>query len=95
MRHTRGKPHYPMFERWPLSLKSRLLLENYYPPGNQQRAIADFVDQYNHRRYNESLDNLTLADVYFGRGKCIKVSPQKWRGKLDHLALRALAESKA
>ncbi len=36
-----------------------------------ERAIADFVDHYNHRRYHESLDNLTPADVYFGRGQNI------------------------
>ena len=73
--HTRGKPYHPMtqgkIERWHLSLKSRLLLENYYLPGDLERAIADFVDHYNHRRYHESLDNLTPADVYFGRGQRI------------------------
>jgi transposase InsO family protein len=72
MRHTRGKPYHPMtqgkIERWHLSLKSRILLENYYLPGDLERAVADFVDHYNHRRYHESLDNLTPADVYFGRG---------------------------
>jgi len=31
----RGKPYHPMAERRPLSLESRLLLENYYLPGNQ------------------------------------------------------------
>ncbi len=71
MRHTRGKPYHPMtqgkIERWHLSLKSRILLENYYLPGDLERAVADFVDHYNHRRYHESLDNLTPADVYFGR----------------------------
>jgi putative transposase len=60
---TQGK-----IERWHLSLKSRILLENYYLPGDLERAIADFVDHYNHRRYHESLDNITPADVYFGRG---------------------------
>lgn len=72
MRHTRGKPYHPMtqgkIERWHLSLKSRILLENYYLPGDLERAVAGFVEHYNHRRYHESLDNLTPADVYFGRG---------------------------
>jgi len=75
MKHTRGKPYHPMtqgkIERWHLSLKSRILLENYYLPGDLERAIADFVEHYNHRRYHESLDNLTPADVYFGRGRRI------------------------
>jgi transposase InsO family protein len=75
MRHTRGKPYHPMtqgkIERWHLSLKSRILLENYYLPGDLERAIADFVEHYNHRRYHESLDNLAPADVYFGRGQRI------------------------
>src|SRR5258706_5151586 len=76
MKHTRGKPYHPMtqgkIERWHLSLKSRILLENYYLPGDLERAVADFVEHYNHRRYHESLDNLTPADVYFGRGQRIR-----------------------
>lgn len=72
MKHTRGKPYHPMtqgkIERWHLSLKSRILLENYYLPGDLERAVADFVEYYNHRRYHESLDNLTPANVYFGKG---------------------------
>ena len=75
MSHTRGKPYHPMtqgkIERWHLSLKSRILLENYYLPGDLERAVTDFVEHYNHRRYHESLDNLTPADVYFGRGQRI------------------------
>ncbi len=58
-------------ERWHLSLKSRILLENYYLPGHLEHAVERFVDHYNHRRYHESLDNLTPADVYFGRGQTI------------------------
>ncbi len=75
MTHTRGKPYHPMtqgkIERWHLSLKSRILLENYYLPGDLERAVGAFVDHYNHRRHHESLDNLTPADVYFGRGQRI------------------------
>jgi len=75
MSHTRGKPYHPMtqgkIERWHLSLKSRILLENYYLPGDLERAVAAFVEYYNHCRYHESLDNLTPADVYFGRDQHI------------------------
>ncbi len=72
MRHTRGKPYHPMtqgkIERWHLSLKSRILHENYFVPGDLERAVTDFFDHYNHRRYHESLDSLTPDDVYFGLG---------------------------
>jgi len=49
-------------------MKNRVLLENYYLPGDLERQIGAFVDHYNNRRYHESLDNLTPADVYHGRG---------------------------
>ena len=72
MKHTRGKPYHPMtqgkIERWHLSMKGRILLENYYLPGDLACAVADFVEYYNHRRYHESPDNLTPANVYFGGG---------------------------
>lgn len=65
MRHPRGKPYHPMtqgkIERWHLSLKSRIVLENYYLPGELEQAVNDFVDHYNHRRAHESLDNVTPA----------------------------------
>ena len=72
---SRGAPYHPMtqgkIERWHQTLKNRILLENYYLPGDLKHAITGFVDHYNHRRYHESLDNLTPADVYFGRGQNI------------------------
>jgi hypothetical protein len=45
----------------------RILLENHYFPSDFEAKIAVFVQRYNHRRYHESLNNLTPADVYHGR----------------------------
>ena len=66
---VRGVPYHPMtqgkIERWHQTLKNRILLEHYYLPGDLSAHIEAFVDHYNHRRYHESLKNLTPADVYF------------------------------
>ena len=50
-------------ERWHQTLKNRILLENYYLPGDLEAQSC--VVRHNHRR-TESIDNLTPADVYFG-----------------------------
>jgi len=72
MDHVRGAPHHPQtqgkIERWHQTMKNRVLLENYFLPGDLERQIAAFVDHYNNHRYHESLGNLTPADVYHGRG---------------------------
>jgi transposase InsO family protein len=71
MSHVRGAPYHPQtqgkIERWHQTLKNRILLEHYFLPGDLEKQIERFVDHYNHQRYHESLDNLTPADVYFGR----------------------------
>jgi len=59
------------------TLKNRILLENYYLPGDLEASIGRFVDHYNHRRYHESLSNLTPADVYFGRGQTILLERER------------------
>lgn len=72
MDHVRGAPHHPQtqgkIERWHQTMKNRVLLENYYLPGDLERQISAFVNHYNNCRYHESLGNLTPADVYHGRG---------------------------
>ena len=50
-------------------MKNVIRLENHYSPEELGSAITAFVDYYNNRRYHESLNNLTPADVYFGRDK--------------------------
>ena len=75
MDHVRGAPYHPQtqgkIERWHQTLKNRILLENYFLPGDLKGQIGRFIDQYNNHRYHESLKNLTPADVYFGRGQSI------------------------
>ena len=58
-------------------MKNRILLENYCPPGALQTEIAAFVERCNHRRYYESLNNLTPADVCFGRGQTILLERER------------------
>jgi transposase InsO family protein len=69
--HTRGKPYHPMtqgkIERYHRSMKNILLLENYYSPSELEHQIGLFVDHYNNHRYHEALNNVTPADVYYGR----------------------------
>ena len=81
MGHVRGAPNHPQtqgkIERWHQTLKNRILLENYFLQEDLEAAIADFVGHYNHRRYHESLKNLTPADVYFGRGQTVLLEREK------------------
>ncbi len=79
--HVRGAPSHPQtqgkIERWHQTLKNRILLENYYLPGDLEAKIQAFVDHCNHRRYHESLHNLPPADVFFGRGQTILLQRER------------------
>jgi putative transposase len=85
IRHIRGRPYHPMtqckIERYHRSMKNRILLESYYLPGQLEQSIEGFVEYYNNCRYHESLDNLTPADVYFGRGQAILKRREKIKRK--------------
>jgi RNA-directed DNA polymerase len=61
---------------------------NYYLPGDLERQIEAFVEHYNHVRYHEIINNVTLADVYFGRTKAIIA--KRRRIKLATIANRRL-----
>ena len=90
MTHTRGRPYHPMtqgkIERWHRSMKNQVLLEHYYLPGDLERRIEKFVEFYNHERYHESLNNLTPANVFYGRGQ--QILNRREKIKIDTLALR-------
>ena len=71
MTHTRGAPYHPQtqgkIERWHRSMKNVVKLQHYYFPWELEAALQDFVAYYNNERYHEALDNVTPADVYYGR----------------------------
>jgi putative transposase len=92
MHHVRGAPYHPQtqgkIERWHQTLKNRILLDNYYLPGELERQVEAFVTHYNHARYHESLDNVTPADVYLGRAE--NIIAERNRIKRNTLADRRL-----
>ena len=87
--HTRGAPYHPMtqgnIERYHRSMKNVVKLEKSYSPWALERAIARFVDAYNHHRLHEALDNVTQADVYEGWRPAILARP-------DQIKRRTLAQ---
>jgi RNA-directed DNA polymerase len=90
IKHIHGSPYHPMtqgkIERWHRSMKNVIKLQNYYSPGELKRALAEWVEYYNNQRYHESLENVTPADVYFGREK--EIIEKRNKLKEHTLALR-------
>ena len=96
MSHVRGAPFHPQtqgkIERWHQTMKNRVLLENYFLPGDLEAQIETFVEHYNHQRYHESLHNVTPADAYFGRAASIL--KQRERIKRQTIEYRRLQHRK-
>ena len=90
MTHTRGAPYHPMtqgkIERYHRSMKNVVKFQNYYFPWELEQELKRFVDYYNNHRYHESLNNVTPADVYFGRNRQILTKRDQIKRKT--LALR-------
>ncbi len=64
-------------ERWHHTMKNPVLLESYDLPRDLEQKTKAFVAPYNNQRNHESLNNVTPADVYFGRNKAILREQQK------------------
>jgi putative transposase len=71
IRHILAAPFHPQtngkLERYHQSIKREVNQLPYELPSQLERAIADFVDYYNYRRYHKALGNVTPADVLYGR----------------------------
>ncbi len=71
MAHTRGAPYHPQtqgkIERYHRTMKNEVKLQHYHFPWELEAALRDFVAYYNNERYHEAIENVTPADVYFGR----------------------------
>ena len=71
MKQVHGRPMHPQtqgkIERYHRTMKNVVKLNHFYHPEQLIEALTEFVDNYNEKRYHESLKNLTPADVYFGK----------------------------
>ena len=71
IQHILAAPFHPQtngkLERYHQTIKREVNQLPYELPSQLERAIADFVDYYNYRRYHKALGNVTPADVLYGR----------------------------
>ena len=69
--HILAAPFHPQtngkVERYQQSLKRVVNQLPYELPSQLEKAIADFVDYYNYRRYHKALGDVTPADVLYDR----------------------------
>jgi len=69
--HILAAPYHPQtngkLERYHQSIKREVNQLPYELPSQLERAIADFVDYYNYRRYHKALGNVAPADILYGR----------------------------
>ena len=76
-------------------MKNVVKLQHYYYPWELEAALRDFVGYHINERYHESLDNVTPADVYFGRQHAVLTERDKIkrltmkRRKKEYLASKA------
>ena len=80
---------YRQFRRWTQAGTWDVMLEALNETGDLEAQIGTFIEHYNHVRYHESLDNVTLADAYFGRAtEILRRRPSVKRQTLQHRRLQ-------
>ena len=85
-----GRANHPQtqgkIERYHRTMKNIVKLNHYYCPDELIDAVEDFVNYYNHKRYHESLDNVTPADVYFGKKE--QILRRREKIKIQNMTMR-------
>lgn len=87
--HILAAPYHPQtngkVERYQQSLKREVNQLPYELPSQLERAIADFVDYYNYRRYHKAIGNVMPADVLYGRrDEILKHRKEVQRQTINH-----------
>jgi hypothetical protein len=73
-----------------------LILENYYSPDELADQLDLLIEYYNNDRYHEALQNLTPADVYYGRSRDIlsrRKRIKKWNLKPSLILMPDLSKT--
>jgi putative transposase len=90
MKPIHGKANHPQtqgkIERYHRTMKNIVKLNHYFCPDELIDAVDNFVNYYNHKRYHESLDNVTPADVYFGKKE--QILRRRERIKIQNMMMR-------
>ena len=75
MKQVHGKPMHPQtqgkIERYHRTMKNVVKINHFYHPEELVEALEKFVEDYNNKRYYESLKKLPPGDVSFGRSEQI------------------------
>src|SRR5919106_345877 len=93
MQHIVASPFHPQtngkLERYHRTAKAKVNLFVYHSPEALGEAMESFVNYYNYHRYHEALDNVTPADVYYGRRE--EILARREEVKQQTLAARRIA----
>jgi transposase InsO family protein len=85
-----GRANHPQtqgkIERYHRTMKNIVKLNHYYCQDELIYAVDVFVNNYNHKRYHESLDNVTPADVYWGKKD--QILRRREKIKIQNMSMR-------